>query len=166
MSTTRVIQRATGPVESVQLAEVIDNPEFELVGVFVYSPDKVGVDAGTLVGRPAGRGTTMDVIKSGIEVPPGMILVEETSAWVRRWRACRCGSRSRKSSSDGPTGRWTIRTRAKLTPRASAGGASCRSSPVNLGAGDAAEQNVAQVHLGPRWCRCRAGCSRASTAGL
>ena len=52
MSTTRVIQWATGPVGSVQLAEVIDNPEFELVGVFVYSPDKVGVDAGTLVGRP------------------------------------------------------------------------------------------------------------------
>ena len=37
---------------SVQLAEVIDNPEFDLVGVFVYSPDKVGVDAGALVGRP------------------------------------------------------------------------------------------------------------------
>jgi 2,4-diaminopentanoate dehydrogenase len=52
MSTTRVIQWATGPVGSVQLAEIIDNPEFELVGVFVYSPDKVGVDAGALVGRP------------------------------------------------------------------------------------------------------------------
>ena len=52
MKTTRVIQWATGPVGSVQLAEVIDNPEFDLVGVFVYSPDKVGVDAGALVGRP------------------------------------------------------------------------------------------------------------------
>jgi 2,4-diaminopentanoate dehydrogenase len=50
--TTRVIQWATGPVGSVQLAEVIDNPEFDLVGLFVYSPDKVGVDAGALVGRP------------------------------------------------------------------------------------------------------------------
>ena len=52
MSTTRVIQWATGPVGSVQLAEIIDNPEFDLVGVFVYSPDKAGVDAGALVGRP------------------------------------------------------------------------------------------------------------------
>jgi hypothetical protein len=52
VKTTRVIQWATGPVGSVQLAEVIDNPEFDLVGVFVYSPDKVGVDAGALVGRP------------------------------------------------------------------------------------------------------------------
>jgi 2,4-diaminopentanoate dehydrogenase len=51
--TIRVIQWATGPVGSVQLAEVIDNPEFDLVGLFVYSPDKVGVDDATLVGRPA-----------------------------------------------------------------------------------------------------------------
>ena len=48
----RVIQWATGPVGTIQLAEVIDNPEFELVGVFVYSPDKAGVDAGILAGRP------------------------------------------------------------------------------------------------------------------
>ncbi len=60
MSITRVIQWATGPVGSVQLAEVIDNPEFDLVGVFVYSPDKVGVDAGTLVGRPATGVLTTD----------------------------------------------------------------------------------------------------------
>ena len=49
--TIRVIQWATGPVGSVQLAEVIDNPDYDLVGLFVYSPDKVGVDAGALVGR-------------------------------------------------------------------------------------------------------------------
>lgn len=52
MKTTRIIQWSTGPVGSVQLAEAIDNPEFDLVGLFVYSPDKVGVDAGALVGRP------------------------------------------------------------------------------------------------------------------
>ena len=50
MKPTRVIQWATGPVGSVQLAEVIDNPDFDLVGLFVYSPDKVGADAGALVG--------------------------------------------------------------------------------------------------------------------
>ncbi len=52
MKPIRVIQWATGPVGRIQLAEVIDNPEYDLVGVFVYSPDKVGVDAGALVGRP------------------------------------------------------------------------------------------------------------------
>jgi hypothetical protein len=48
----RIIQWATGPVGTIQLAEVIDNPDFELVAVFVYSPEKDGVDAGTLAGRP------------------------------------------------------------------------------------------------------------------
>jgi len=48
----RVIQWATGAVGSAQLREVIDDPELELVGLFVYSPDKVGRDAGSLVGRP------------------------------------------------------------------------------------------------------------------
>ena len=49
--TIRVIQWATGPVGSIQLAETIDNPELELVGLFVYSPDKVGLDAGVIAGR-------------------------------------------------------------------------------------------------------------------
>ena len=50
--TTRVIQWATGAVGRAQLREVIDNPDLELVGLFVFSPSKVGVDAGTIVGRP------------------------------------------------------------------------------------------------------------------
>ena len=49
---TRVVQWATGSVGGAQLREVVDRPDLELVGVFVYGPDKVGVDAGTLVGRP------------------------------------------------------------------------------------------------------------------
>jgi hypothetical protein len=48
----RVVQWATGSVGAAQLREVIDRPDLELVGVFVYSDAKVGVDAGTLVGRP------------------------------------------------------------------------------------------------------------------
>jgi hypothetical protein len=49
---TRVIQWATGPVGTVQLREAIDNPDLELVGVLVYGADKVGKDAGELIGRP------------------------------------------------------------------------------------------------------------------
>ncbi len=49
----RVIQWATGAVGSAQLREVIDAPDLELVGLFVYSADKVGRDAGDLVGRGA-----------------------------------------------------------------------------------------------------------------
>jgi hypothetical protein len=48
---TRVVQWATGAVGAAQLQEIIDDPELELAGVFVYSADKVGVDAGVLAGR-------------------------------------------------------------------------------------------------------------------
>lgn len=49
---TRVVQWATGAVGATQLQEVIDDPDLELVGLFVYSDDKAGRDAGELVGRP------------------------------------------------------------------------------------------------------------------
>lgn len=63
--TARVIQWATGPVGSAQLREIIDNPDLELAGVFAYSPDKVGADAGTLVNRPP-TGVTVTGDKSAI----------------------------------------------------------------------------------------------------
>ena len=50
---TRVIQWATGAVGSAQLQQIIDSNDLELVGLFVYNPEKVGRDAGSLVGRPA-----------------------------------------------------------------------------------------------------------------
>ncbi|MEV7965013.1 dihydrodipicolinate reductase [Sphaerisporangium sp. NPDC088356] len=48
----RVIQWATGAVGSYALRSVITRPEFELSAVLVYDPDKVGLDAGALVGLP------------------------------------------------------------------------------------------------------------------
>jgi len=42
----------TGMTGSVALRAIIDDPDLELVGVKVSTPDKVGVDAGRLCGRP------------------------------------------------------------------------------------------------------------------
>ena len=42
--TVRVIQWATGAVGLAQLREVIDSPDLELVGLYVYSPSKIGSD--------------------------------------------------------------------------------------------------------------------------
>jgi hypothetical protein len=50
--TVRVVQWATGSVGKAQLREVIDRLDLELVGLYVYSPSKVGIDAGEIVGRP------------------------------------------------------------------------------------------------------------------
>lgn len=54
--TTRVVQWATGAVGTAALRELIENPDFDLVGVLVYDPDKNGVDAGALCGLPADTG--------------------------------------------------------------------------------------------------------------
>lgn len=49
---TKVIQWATGAVGSTTLKAIIEDPELELVGVWVHTPEKVGKDAGELVGLP------------------------------------------------------------------------------------------------------------------
>lgn len=48
----RVIQWATGVVGKAALKHFIQNPVIDLVGVLVFNPDKVGQDAGDLVGLP------------------------------------------------------------------------------------------------------------------
>lgn len=48
----RVIQWGTGNVGGESLRSLLDLPQFELVGVRVYTDEKDGVDAGALVGRP------------------------------------------------------------------------------------------------------------------
>jgi 2,4-diaminopentanoate dehydrogenase len=50
--TYRVVQWATGNIGSRAMRHVIDDPRLELVGLVVHAPDKVGVDAGELCGRP------------------------------------------------------------------------------------------------------------------
>ena len=46
----RVIQWATGNIGSRAMRRVIEHPDMELVGLWVSSPGKVGIDAGALAG--------------------------------------------------------------------------------------------------------------------
>ena len=48
----RVIQWTTGKVGKLSLRGILDDPRLELVGLYAYSDDKVGKDAGALCGRP------------------------------------------------------------------------------------------------------------------
>ncbi len=58
----RVIQWATGGVGRAAIEGVLGHPDLELAGAWVHSPEKVGVDLGTLVGRePVGVSATGDV---------------------------------------------------------------------------------------------------------
>ena len=52
----RVIQWATGAVGTHALRSLVEDPEFELVGVYVHSSSKVGRDAGELAGLPVRTG--------------------------------------------------------------------------------------------------------------
>ncbi|MFN8028397.1 MAG: dihydrodipicolinate reductase [Acidimicrobiia bacterium] len=62
MDRYRVVQWSTGNVGRQALKAVIDHPDLELVGLFAFGADKVGVDAGQLCGRdPVGVLATDDV---------------------------------------------------------------------------------------------------------
>lgn len=50
--TYRAVQWATGAMGSACLRGMIDHPGLEVVGVYVYGKQKVGVDAGVLAKRP------------------------------------------------------------------------------------------------------------------
>ena len=52
MEKLRVIQWATGKVGKLAARAILDDPRLELVGVYAYSADKAGQDAGKLIGRP------------------------------------------------------------------------------------------------------------------
>lgn len=54
--TYRVIQWATGNVGSRALRTIIEHPQYQLVGLWVSSPEKVGKDAGELAGGLADTG--------------------------------------------------------------------------------------------------------------
>lgn len=58
----RVVQWATGNIGLRSLRAVIDHPQLELVGLYVYSDAKVGRDAGELCGAdPTGVVATRDI---------------------------------------------------------------------------------------------------------
>ncbi|MEV0200876.1 dihydrodipicolinate reductase [Nonomuraea sp. NPDC050691] len=48
----RVVQWATGSIGRYALRSVLSRPGLQLAGVLVYDPDKIGKDAGELVGLP------------------------------------------------------------------------------------------------------------------
>lgn len=62
MKKTKIVVWATGWIGRISIAAIERRPDLELVGVWVHSPDKVGVDAGELAGiGPVGVAATDDV---------------------------------------------------------------------------------------------------------
>jgi 2,4-diaminopentanoate dehydrogenase len=68
--TKRVVVWGTGFVGRMVIAEIVRHPDFELVGVGVHDPGKVGVDAGELCGIGAVGVTATDDIGELVGLSP------------------------------------------------------------------------------------------------
>ena len=69
--TKRIVVWGTGFVGKMVITEVVKHPLFELVGVGVSSPGKVGRDVGEICGLPALLGlTATDDIDALIDLKP------------------------------------------------------------------------------------------------
>ena len=55
----RVVQWATGSIGQIGIRHFVDNPVYELVGVYVTNPDKVGPRCGR-AGRDCGHRRARD----------------------------------------------------------------------------------------------------------
>ncbi len=72
--TLRVVQWATGGVGRAAIAAISEHPELELVGCWVHSADKVGLDAGSLAGiDPLGVPTT-DELDALVALQPDCVV--------------------------------------------------------------------------------------------
>ena len=68
----RVAQWATGAIGKTALRGIIDRPDLELVGLYVYSDAKAGRDAGDIARRaPTGVIATRDVGRDHPLAPTG-----------------------------------------------------------------------------------------------
>ncbi len=78
--TYRVAQWATGNIGSRSLRAVIDHPRFELVGVYVNSDEKAGLDAGDLCGTGAtGVVATRDIAEIIASRPDCVLYMQQGS---------------------------------------------------------------------------------------
>jgi len=70
----RVVQWATGSMGRTALRRVLDHPDLELAGVYVYDARKVGIDAGELARRPPTGVRATDRIEDIIALRPDVVL--------------------------------------------------------------------------------------------
>jgi hypothetical protein len=69
----RVIQWGTGFVGTLALRATIEHPDLELVGLLVHSPEKVGRDAGELVGLGRVGVTATDDVSAAERMPADVV---------------------------------------------------------------------------------------------
>ena len=123
MARYRVVQWATGNVGRRALRAVLDRDVFELVGVYAFSPDKVGHDAGELAGiAPVGVLATDDVDALIGQAPDCVIYTPRVIDYALVGRILRAGINV-VTTGDFLTGTHHLQEWAALTAAAQYGGA-------------------------------------------
>jgi hypothetical protein len=134
----RVVQWTTGNIARQSIRAIIERPGLELVGVFAYSKEKAGRDAGELagLGRELGIVATDD-IEAIIALAPDCVLYMPLHPDVEHLsRLLRAGINV-LSTASFITGRaYGEEARAALDEAAKAGGASLFGSGINPGWAD------------------------------
>lgn len=74
MEKLRVVQWNTGKVGKLATRAILDNPTLELVGVYAHSPEKAGMDAGALCGRPDTGIEATNSIDAIVALKPDVVL--------------------------------------------------------------------------------------------
>jgi 4-hydroxy-tetrahydrodipicolinate reductase len=133
--TYRVIQWTTGNVGRRTLRALIENPLYDLVGVFAHGEAKVGRDAGELAGLNVRTGVlaTNDVAALIAQKPDACVF---TAMWSDVEATCRLleAGINVVTTAAFITGRWMgEETRGRLEAAAKRGGATLYGSGVNPG---------------------------------
>ena len=82
--TKRIVVWGTGFVGKLVIPEIIRHPHFELVGVGVSNPDKIGKDVGAICGTdPIGLTATNDVAALIALAPDALVHYGPTAAYAR-----------------------------------------------------------------------------------
>ncbi|MCT9935312.1 hypothetical protein N5079_34425 [Planotetraspora sp. A-T 1434] len=72
--TLRVIQWATGAIGKTTLRAVLDSPDLELVGLYVYGDRKAGRDAGDIARRPLTGVIATREVKDILDTPADVVI--------------------------------------------------------------------------------------------
>jgi 2,4-diaminopentanoate dehydrogenase len=137
-SRLRVVQWTTGNVARQALRAILRRPELELVGVYAYSEDKVGKDAGELANldEPVGIAATND-IDALIALKPDCVLYMPLHPDIGQLTTLLRAGINVLSTAAFLTGRsYGEAARQELAEAALAGGVSLFGSGVNPGYAD------------------------------
>jgi 2,4-diaminopentanoate dehydrogenase len=137
-SRLRVVQWTTGNVARQALRAILRRPELELVGVYAYSEDKVGKDAGELANleEPVGVAATND-IDALIALKPDCVLYMPLHPDIGQLTTLlRAGINVLSTAAFLPGRSYGEAARKELAEAALAGGASLFGSGVNPGYAD------------------------------